>query len=86
MHAVSNSVPAVSRLALGIDGGGSRCTAVLAAIEAGRVRELGRGHGGPANAVSVGFDAAAANVAAAIAAAFAAAGRSQQPVAAACLG
>ncbi|MFM1904028.1 MAG: hypothetical protein RLZZ440_1928, partial [Planctomycetota bacterium] len=40
----------------------------------------------PANAVSVGFDAAAANVAAAIAAAFAAAGRSQQPVAAACLG
>jgi N-acetylmuramic acid 6-phosphate etherase len=71
---------------LGIDGGGSRCTAVLAEASPAGVNELGRGHGGPANAVSVGFAAAAANVAAAVAAAFATAARIPEPVASACLG
>ncbi len=73
-------------LVLGIDGGGSRCTAVLAEANPDGVHELGRGHGGPANAVSVGFDRAAANVANAVAAAFAAAARVPEPVASACLG
>lgn len=73
-------------LVLGIDGGGSRCTAVLAEANPDGVKELGRGHGGPANAISVGFDTAAANVADAVAAAFAAAARVPAPVASACLG
>lgn len=73
-------------LVLGVDGGGSRCTAVLAAVEADGCRELGRGHGGPANAVSAGFETAAANVASAVAAAFDAAARPIEPAAAACLG
>jgi N-acetylglucosamine kinase-like BadF-type ATPase len=73
-------------LVLGIDGGGSRCTAVLAEADPDGVRELGRGHGGPANAVSAGFETAAANVATAVAAAFAAAARPPEPVASACLG
>jgi N-acetylmuramic acid 6-phosphate etherase len=86
MTAGSDSNRAASGLVLGIDGGGSRCTAVLAEPRAQGLRELGRGHGGPANAVAIGFDAAAANVAAAIAAAFVSAGRPESSVAAACLG
>jgi N-acetylmuramic acid 6-phosphate etherase len=71
---------------LGIDGGGTRCTAVLAEVRTENVQELGRGQGGPANAVTAGFEAAAANVAAAVAGAFAASGLAAGPVASACLG
>lgn len=74
------------RLVLGVDGGGSRSTAVLAVVEPSGCRELGRGDGGPANAVAPGFTAAAANLAASIDAAFAASGLARAPVAAACLG
>lgn len=73
-------------LAIGVDGGGSRCTAVLGRGADGGFHELGRGHGGPANAVVHGFAAAAASVAAAVDAAFEAAGLSRRPAAAACLG
>ncbi len=86
MTAYPESAGHAAGLVLGIDGGGSRCTAVLAEGNFAGVRELGRGHGGPANAVSAGFDRAAANVAQAVAAAFAAAARVSEPVASACLG
>ena len=69
-------------LSIGVDGGGSRCTVVLLA----GLREIGRGHGGPANAVAHGFTAATASVDHALAAAFAAAGLAREPAAAACLG
>ena len=74
------------RLVLGVDGGGSRCTAVLAAATPAGCRELGRGQGGPANAHAAGFEPAAASVAAAIEGAFAAAGIPPTPLASACLG
>lgn len=74
------------RLVIGVDGGGSRCTAVLAAAGPVDCRELGRGQGGPANANAAGFEPAAASVAAAIEGAFAAAGIPPTPLAAACLG
>lgn len=73
-------------LAVGVDGGGSRSTAVLVRSGSDGWQELGRGHGGPANAVAHGFAAATASIDAAVAAAFAAAGLSREPVAAACLG
>ncbi len=73
-------------LVLGVDGGGTRCTAVLAVRTADGLCELGRGDGGPANAGTAGFEVAAGNLATAVAAAFAAAGRPAGPVAAACLG
>ena len=74
------------RLVIGVDGGGSRCTAVLAAADPAGCRERGRGNGGLANANAAGFETAAANVAAAIEEAFAAAGIPPTPLAAACLG
>jgi N-acetylmuramic acid 6-phosphate etherase len=74
------------RLVLGVDGGGSRCTAVLAAADPAGCHELGRGEGGPANAHAAGFETAAASVAAAIEEAFAVAGIPSTPLAAACLG
>ena len=74
------------RLVIGVDGGGSRCTAVLAAADPAGCSERGRGNGGPANAHAAGFEPAAASVAAAIEEAFAAAGIPPTPLAAACLG
>lgn len=84
--AAGTDAPVPTPLFLGVDGGGSRCTAVLLAGLPGDLRELGRGHGGPANAVAAGFTTAAANVDAALDAAFAAAGLARSPVGAACLG
>jgi N-acetylmuramic acid 6-phosphate etherase len=77
---------AATDLLLGIDGGGSRCTAVLAVATADGIQELGRGQGGAANAGTAGFEAAAVHVAAAVAEAFVAADRPAEPVGAACLG
>ncbi len=86
MDIAEPSQTAVGELVLGVDGGGSRCTAVLVRRQPAGIDELGRGHGGPANAVAVGFDEAAASVAAAVDAAFAAAQLPVQTVASACLG
>ncbi len=76
-------------LVLGIDGGGSRCAAVLgrlAAVGDGGVYIAGRGRGGPANPRVAGHEVARASITAAIARAFADAGLGLRPVAAACLG
>jgi N-acetylmuramic acid 6-phosphate etherase len=74
-------------LVVGVDGGGSRCTAVLGRAAPGAcLVELGRGHGGAANVLVAGPAAAGASVLAAIDEAFAAAGIPRQPVAVACLG
>ena len=76
-------------LVLGIDGGGSRCTAVVArearAFDAAPAI-LGRGHAGPANPRVAGHDAACQAIADAIRAAFADAGLAQEATAVACLG
>ncbi|MBI3980185.1 MAG: BadF/BadG/BcrA/BcrD type ATPase [Chloroflexi bacterium] len=68
---------------LGLDGGGSQTTA-LVADAAGRL--LGRGTAGPANYRAVGLAAAVAAIAAATREALAAAGISGQSLAVACLG
>lgn len=74
-------------LVVGVDGGGSRCTAVLAgATPAGGLVELGRGHGGAANVLASGPEAAGASILAALDEAFARAGIPRQRAAAACLG
>ncbi len=79
--------PAGVDLVVGVDGGGSRCTAVLArATPAGGLVELGRGHGGAANVLSSGPAAAGASILAAIDEAFARAGLSRRRAAAGCLG
>ncbi|MCX7645240.1 MAG: hypothetical protein N2Z62_08100 [Rhodobacteraceae bacterium] len=67
-----------AELVIGIDGGGSRCRAAVAAAD-GRI--LGRGEAGPANVAS-DFAGALANLAAAVASALAAAGRTAAGVAA----
>ena len=55
-------------LVLGVDGGGSRCAAVLARVPpAGGVLEiLGRGRGGPANPRVAGHDVARDSITAAM--------------------
>ena len=59
-------------LVLGIDGGGSKTDAWLAALhDVADGGVLGRGRGGPGNPRAVGFEAAQANILAAIDAAFA---------------
>lgn len=74
-------------LVLGVDGGGSRCAAVLArAAAGGRLEVIGRGIGGPANPRAVGHETARASIMSAVEAAFAAAGPTARPVAAACFG
>ena len=74
-------------LVIGLDGGGSRCAAVLARpTAAGGIEVLGRGRGGPANPLATGTAATGASVAAAVAEAYAAAGLERRPAAAACLG
>ena len=72
-------------LILGIDGGGTKTAAWLAPLDAeGEV--LGRGQAGPGNPRAAGFDAALANIDAAIAAAFADAGVPRAAVQSACFG
>ena len=74
---------------LGIDGGGSKCAAVLGRLATtgdGGVHIVGRGRGGPANPRVAGHEMARASITAAIAQAFADAGLGSRPVAAACLG
>jgi N-acetylmuramic acid 6-phosphate etherase len=80
-------------LLLGIDGGGSRTVALLAAVGAespspGSVDRfvLGRGEAGPSNLQAVGSDRALVALDEAVAAAFAAAKLARTPVAVACLG
>lgn len=74
-------------LVVGVDGGGSRCEAVLArATPADGLVVVGRGRGGAANPLAVGLIAAGANIVAAVDEAYAAAGLERRPAAAACLG
>jgi N-acetylglucosamine kinase-like BadF-type ATPase len=74
-------------LVLGVDGGGSRCAAVLARpLPGGRLDILGRGVGGTANPRVAGHETARASILAAVHAAFADAGLEVRPLAAACFG
>ncbi|HVL15649.1 MAG TPA: BadF/BadG/BcrA/BcrD ATPase family protein, partial [Gemmata sp.] len=73
-----------SSLVLGIDGGATSTTALLADAATGRV--LGRGHGGPSNIQAVGEEAALRQLDVAVGAAFDAAGLPFSTVAAAALG
>lgn len=72
---------------VGVDGGGSKTLAWLAASQPGGADEpLGVGESGPGNPRAAGFDVAQHNIAAAIRQAWSAAGREPQVAAAACLG
>jgi N-acetylglucosamine kinase-like BadF-type ATPase len=74
-------------LVLGVDGGGSRCAAVLArAAAGGRLDILGRGVGGTANPRVAGHETARASIMTALQAAFTDAGLEVRPLAAACFG
>jgi N-acetylmuramic acid 6-phosphate etherase len=73
-------------LYLGIDGGGSHTTALLALARPGGWSVLGRGTAGPSNLQAVGSASGLAAVDDAVARAFLAAGLSRRPVAAACIG
>ncbi|MEX2142273.1 MAG: BadF/BadG/BcrA/BcrD ATPase family protein [Pirellulales bacterium] len=73
-----------SELVLGVDGGGTKTIAGLAAKDDAD-ELLGRGTAGPSNPRAVGFEKAQANIDAAIDAAFAAAQLPRTAVAAACL-
>ena len=73
-----------SSLVLGIDGGATSTTALLAEAATGRV--LGRGHGGPSNIQAIGEEAALRQLEAAVGAAFDSARLPYAPVAAAALG
>ena len=74
-------------LVLGIDGGGTKTVAWLASRAPSEPDlPLGIGRAGPGNPRAAGFEAAQANIAAAVADAFAAAGRPLTSVGAACLG
>lgn len=73
-------------LVLGVDGGGTRTVALLAARNGSGWKLLGRGEAGPSNRQAVGTEAAFDALEAATEAAFAAAGRPRKPVRAACLG
>jgi N-acetylglucosamine kinase-like BadF-type ATPase len=76
-----------SELVLGIDGGGTKTVAWLAASDGSAADPpLGHGRGGPGNPRSSGFETAQRNIAAAVAEAFTSAGLPPSPVAAACLG
>ena len=74
----------MASLVIGIDGGASSTTALLAEAETGRI--LGRGTGGPSNIQAVGETAALRELNAAVAAAFVAAKLPRATVAAAALG
>ena len=71
----------MAALVIGIDGGASSTTALLAEAETGRV--LGRGAGGPSNIQAVGEEAALRELNAAVAGAFTAAKKPRGTVAAA---
>jgi len=72
---------------LGVDGGGTKTTAWLACRDfAPTVEPLGIGVAGPGNPRAVGFDTAQSNIAAAVTAAFQAAGIPASSVASACFG
>jgi N-acetylglucosamine kinase-like BadF-type ATPase len=73
-----------ARLVLGLDAGGTKTVALLAEAESGAV--LGRGVGGPGNIRAVGAERVTESLTAAIAGAFAAAGREPGAVAAAAIG
>jgi N-acetylglucosamine kinase-like BadF-type ATPase len=72
------------QLVLGVDGGGTKTVAWLAPL-LDQEAAIGHGAAGPGNPRAVGFEAAAANIDAAIEAAFRAAGIERSTVAAACL-
>jgi N-acetylglucosamine kinase-like BadF-type ATPase len=72
------------RLVLGIDGGASTTTAILAEATTGRL--LGRSTAGPSNIQAVGVESALRELGRAVEAAFDAAGLPYRPVAAAALG
>ena len=75
-----------SQLVIGVDGGGTKTVAWLAQLAPDKSEVvLGQGRAGPGNPRAAGFDIAQANIEAAVAAAFAAAGRTRVPAAAACL-
>jgi N-acetylglucosamine kinase-like BadF-type ATPase len=71
-------------LVLGIDGGATSTTALLAEAASGRV--IGRGSGGPSNIQAVGVEAALEQLDVAVGASFVAAGLARRPLAAAALG
>jgi N-acetylglucosamine kinase-like BadF-type ATPase len=74
-------------LILGIDGGGTKTTALLAEITTDDAEKiLGRGHAGTSNIKAVGVDNALANLQSAIDAAWQAAGGNRSPVAMAVFG
>ncbi|MFN8442722.1 MAG: BadF/BadG/BcrA/BcrD ATPase family protein [Caldilineaceae bacterium] len=68
---------------LGVDGGGSKTTALLADAE-GRI--LGRGSAGTANHFTVGIEQACAAIEQAVAASFVEAGLNRAPISALCFG
>ncbi len=70
-------------LLLGVDGGGTHTTCVVAAPDG---RELGRGQGGPGNYLTAGREGALANIAVAIRAALVEAGATLKQVDVACFG
>ncbi len=79
--------PSAPLLLLGVDGGGTKTTAVLATHHADTgPHTIGRGVSGPSNPRSSGWEIAKQNIADAVGAAFAAAGRTRERVAALCLG
>ena len=78
--------PRVQLLLLGVDGGGTKTTAALAIRHPdGAPRTIGRGVSGPSNPRSSDLASAQQNIARAVGAAFAAAGRTRERVAALCL-
>jgi N-acetylmuramic acid 6-phosphate etherase len=81
-----SAAPLLPGHVLGVDGGGTHTVALLAAVENGRVRIVGRGDAGPSNMKAVGPAAAFAAIDRAVANAFARAGLPRAPVGAACLG
>src|SRR5688572_27902294 len=72
---------------IGVDGGGTKTLAWLALLDGAPMRSvMRRGTAGPGNPRAAGFEVAQQNIAAAIRAAFEAAGREHTSVAAAWLG
>ena len=74
-----------SNVVVGVDGGGTKTVAWLATIDPIDARVLGRGHSGPSNPQSVGFDKAFRSIDSALSAAFSDANLERGTVAALCL-
>jgi N-acetylglucosamine kinase-like BadF-type ATPase len=74
----------MDKLVLGIDGGATSTTALLAEAASGRV--VGRGTGGPSNIQAIGVQSALEQLGVAVSTAFAAAGLARTRVATAALG